>query len=204
MATAFGSAAGAAFYRIPRAERSCGPRKTTRLHCVTAQTGFASHETYAPLALRLAAHASGAGPQDRPPRAPGLYSRRGPAARGVASDQGRAAGGAPRWCLQSCAWAGCGANEAQAPAAGEAATQRGLRERAKRADRAGRTFHGSRILFEPERSAGELIRAGRGLARRRGFGESRAAALPNAVAIAPQPAHAQLCREVYARAVIGV
>ena len=38
---------------------------------------------------------------------------------------GHATGGAPRRWLQSCAWAGCGANEAQAPAAGEAATQRG-------------------------------------------------------------------------------
>jgi hypothetical protein len=36
----------------------------------------------------------------------------------------------------------------------------------------------------------------RGLARRKGFGSGCKAGATNAVAIAPQPAHAQLCREV--------
>src|SRR5688572_31629135 len=45
------------------------------------------HETYASLDLRLAARSNDAGPQDRPPRAPGLYSRRGPAAHGVAVEE---------------------------------------------------------------------------------------------------------------------
>jgi hypothetical protein len=40
---------------------------------------------------------------------------------------------------------------------------------------------------------------GRGLARRKGFGSGCEAGATNAVAIAPQPAHAQLCREVEER-----
>jgi hypothetical protein len=91
-----------------------------------------------------------------------------------------------RWCttalLQSCAWAGCGANKAQAPAVGDSATQ------------------AAAMHSWPMK--------GRGIARRREFGSSaqrcaerrshRAAARPRAALpprtpIAPQPAHAQLC-----------
>jgi hypothetical protein len=41
------------------------------------------------------------------------------------SGKWRSTGGVPTLYLQSCAWAGCGANQAQALAAGDPATQHG-------------------------------------------------------------------------------
>src|SRR5512133_2910968 len=81
MATAFGCAEFPALDGL-----AARAKELTALRSV--QTAFASQITYAPPALRLPAHASAAGPQDRPPRAPVLHSRRVPAARGVASDLG--------------------------------------------------------------------------------------------------------------------
>jgi hypothetical protein len=136
--------------------------------------------TYAPLDTRLRRSRSDAGPQDRPPRAPGLDSRCGPAVHGVAETWWRTTGGVPTVPLRSCAWAGCGASQAQALAAGESAT----------------FVSDSRHLSE--RSAAQRVMPRRrGLARRKGFGSDCEAGATNAVAIAPQPAHAQLCREVY-------
>jgi hypothetical protein len=67
--------------------------------------------------------------------------------------------------MQSCAWAGCGANQAQALAAGDTATQHGYQSERKRA-----RVSGSRNLFEPQRSGGELFR---GAARSRSANSKR-------------------------------
>ncbi len=145
--------------RIPRAERSCGPAQNNSPALRSGSNRFCEPETYAPLDMRPGARSSGAGPQDRPPRAPGLYSRRGPAVRGVAVRCRRACSGAPLLWLQSCAWAGCGASQAQAPAAGDTATQPGLRKRAQRACRAGRTSHARETCLNGAQRS-ELSRAG--------------------------------------------
>jgi hypothetical protein len=148
----------------------------------------------------LAAHRGAAvhwnlcGPQDRPPRAPVLYSPRDPTVRGVCSGvtaavmhHGPADALRPRglrtaaWCttalLQSCAWAGCEASKAQAPAVGDPATHDGCNRswRMKGCGVAQRREFGSTAQRCAER------RSHRGAARPR-------AALP------PQNVHAQLCR----------
>src|SRR5512133_1332909 len=88
MATAFGCAEFPALDGL-----AARAKELTALRSV--QTAFASQITYAPPALRLPAHASAAGPQDRPPRAPVLHSRRDPAARGVAVTCRHATCGSP-------------------------------------------------------------------------------------------------------------
>jgi len=74
-----------------------------------------------------------------------------------------------------------------------------LRERAQHADRAARTLSCSRHLSEPQRSGGELCRAGRKTVQRGESGERCEAPLPDVVAIAPRPSHARRCREVAER-----
>jgi hypothetical protein len=125
-------------YRIPHAGRSCSPGS-------------------------VAVHWNLCGPQDHPPRAPVLYSPRDPTVRGVCGEvtaavvhHGPADALCRRllrtaaWCttalLQSCAWAGCRASKAQAPAVGDPATHDGCNS-------PGRT-------------------KGRGVARRREFGST--------------------------------
>ena len=126
--------------------------------------------------------ASDAGPQDRPPRATVLYSHRDPAMHGVAGRPSGATGeercwgeavecrgdarccdgqeasgptrGSPSMVMRSCAWAGCGANKAQALAAGDSATQHGF-------SRA--TVSCSRKLFDRSEAQGVFSRGSRGL-----------------------------------------
>src|SRR5512132_2726496 len=97
----------------------------------------------------------------------------------------------PCW-LQSCAWAGCGANEAQAPAAGEFATQHGLKSAHAR-------VHTVRTFLARESCLSRNAVKASSFARVAGSPGAGDSAQPNAVAIAPQPARAQLCREVIER-----
>ncbi len=198
MATAFGSAAARLPAKFPAPAGLAALRKTTRLRCAPAQTGFASQKRTrrSICALGRARAALGRKTVHR-----GRLGFIRAATRPCAALQvrcRRASGGAPLPLLQSCARAGCGASQAQAPAAGDTATQPGLRKRAQSAS--SRAYvSGSQNLFEPEQSEGELFCAGSRGRPAQGIRWSRAAAVSNAVAIAPQPAHAQLCREVMAR-----
>ena len=148
-----------AFSRIPRAGRPCGPRGVT--HSATLRSNRRrEHETVASQATlgRKTVHRGRLcfiRAATRPCTA--LREGRRVPRHARCCDKQQASGPtrrSPSMVMRSCAWAGCGANKAQALAAGDSATQHGF-------SRA--TVSCSRKLFDRSEAQGVFSRGSRGL-----------------------------------------
>ena len=198
MATAFGDAAA----RLSTESPAPGEPTTRANQLTCASLRFKQDSRARNVRPARSAHfarsRSRAGPRPHPPQAPGLHSRRSPPMRSFAGTTVALYWWRARMSLQRRARPGRGANKAQAPAVDGLAAQRRLRAPTG-AKRAVRTFHARKTCLSRNAvKASCFARAARPFSAGNSV-ESRAAALPNAVAIAPRPGRVRRCREVKER-----